>query len=161
MNTTITSLRDIALLREPAYVEFRDRKDAMKRGFAIMLACFLIAGLLVFLISLVNNVRPFGPEQADTFRQEFLQNFEQWQQFGTTDPAMAEFMDQFEQNFEVGLRIAAGVDSIGAPLPRGIAGLFRALGQLVTNALSRSLAILGYGIWVLLFRQADGGQRRR
>ena len=38
MNDMLVLMRDAALLREPALESFRDRKDAMKRGVAILLA---------------------------------------------------------------------------------------------------------------------------
>ena len=157
MNSVLILMRDAALLREPALESFRDRKDAMKRGIAILLACFLIAGSLAALISLVSNVRPFGAEQADQIRQEVLQNFEQYQLFGGANPEAQMFLDQFTQNLELGLRMGVEIASIPAPLPRGIAGFFVALGSWLSTALGRLTAFLAYGIWVLLFAKLLGG----
>lgn len=157
MNSILILMRDAALLREPAMEAFRDRSDAMKRGVLILLACFLIAGSLAGLISLVNNVRPFGPEQADQIRQEVFQGFEQFQLFGGMDPQSQEFLDQFTQNFESGLRMGVEIAALPAPLPRGIAGFFMALGGWMTTAFGRLLAFLAYGVWVLLFAKLLGG----
>lgn len=156
MNSVLILMRDAALLREPAMEAFRDRKDAMKRGLAILLACFLIAGSLAGLINLVNHVRPFGPEQADQIRQEVLQGFEQFQ-FQGIDPQAQVFLDQFTQNFESGLRMGVEIASVPAPLPKGVAGFFTALGGWLTTAFGRLTAFLAYGIWVLLFAKLLGG----
>ncbi|MCB0206334.1 MAG: YIP1 family protein [Anaerolineae bacterium] len=157
MNDMLILMRDTALLREPAMEAFRDRKDAMKRGVAILLACFLIAGSLAGLISLVNHVRPFGPEQADRIRQEVLQGFEQFQFYGAMDPDAQAFLDQFTQNFESGLRMGVEIASLPTVLPKGIAGFFTALGGWLTTAFGRLTAFLAYGIWVLLFAKLMGG----
>ncbi|MEZ4767781.1 MAG: YIP1 family protein [Caldilineales bacterium] len=157
MNDMLILMRDAALLREPAMEAFRDRKDAMKRGVAILLACFLIAGSLAGLINLVSNVRPFGPEQADQLRQEVMQGFEQFQFYGAMDPNAQAFVDQFTQNFESGLRMGVEIASLPTTLPKGIAGFFTALGRWLTTAFGRLTAFLAYGIWVLLFAKLMGG----
>ena len=157
MNSVLILMRDAALLREPALETFRDRKDAMKRGIAILLACFLIAGSLAALISLVSHVRPFGAEQADQIRQEVLQGFEQFELSGAMDQDAQLFIDQFKENLESGLRMGVEIASIPAPLPRGIAGFFAALGGWLTTAFGRLTAFLAYGIWVLLFAKLLGG----
>ena len=157
MNDMLVLMRDAALLREPALESFRDRKDAMKRGVAILLACFLIAGSLAAVINFVSHVRPFGAEQADQLHQEVLQNFDQYQFFGGTSPEAQMFLDQFTQNFESGLRMGVEIASIPTPLPRGIAGFFTALGGWLSTAFGRLTAFLAYGIWVLLFAKLLGG----
>ncbi len=157
MKEMLILMRDAALLREPAMEAFRDRKDAMKRGVAILLACFLIAGSLAGLINLVNNVRPFDAEQADQIRQQFSQSFDQMEFYGTMDPNAQVFLDQFSQDFETGLRMGVEIASVPAPLPKGVAGFFTALGGWVTTAFGRLMAFLAYGIWVLLFAKLLGG----
>jgi len=158
MSALLTTLRDIALLRTPAYEQWRDRPDAMKRGVLVLLACFLVAGSLAAAIGFVNNVQPVSVEDADQFRNEFQRNMEQWQQFmPQQDPFMQEFMDQFLDNFESGFRIGAAIDSLDTPLPRGLARGFQALGGWLSTALGQMGAWLAYAIWVLLFAKLLGG----
>lgn len=158
MSALLTTLRDIALLRTPAYEQFRDRPDAMKRGVLILLVCFLIAGSLASAIGFVVSVRPVNQEDADQFRDEFQRNMEQWQQLmPQQDPAMQMFMQQFLDNFESGFRIGAAVDSLDTPLPRGLARGFQALGGWLSSALGQMGAWLAYAIWVLLFAKLLGG----
>lgn len=157
MNSILILMRDAALLREPAMEAFRDRADAMKRGVAILLACFLIAGSLAGLINLVNQVRPFNAEQADQIRQQFSQTFDQMEFFGALDPNAQAFLDQFTQDFESGLRMGVEIASLPSPLPKGVAGFFSALGRWLTTAFGQLMSFLAYGVWVLLFAKLLGG----
>jgi len=146
------------LLRTPAYEQFRDRKDAMKRGVLILLACFLLAGSVASVVSFVNAMRPVSVEEADQFRQEFQRNMELWQQFmPQQDEFSQQFMEQFFDNFESGFRIGASIDSLETPLPRGLARWFQALGAWVTGALGHLGGFLAYAVWVLLFARLMGG----
>jgi hypothetical protein len=158
MSALLTTLRDIALLRTPAYEQWRDRPDAMKRGVLVLLVCFLVAGSLAAAVGFVNSVQPVSLEDADQFRNEFQRNMEQWQQFmPPQDPFMQEFMDQFLDNFESGFRIGVAIDSLDTPLPRGLARWFAALGSWLSSALGQLGAWLAYAIWVLLFAKLMGG----
>lgn len=158
MSALMTTLRDILLLRTPAYEQFRDRKDAMKRGVLILLVCFLVAGSAAFIVDFVNSVRPISMEDADQFRQEFQRNMELWQQFMPQDDQFRQqFMEQFFDNFESGFRIGVAIDSLDTPLPRGLARWFEALGAWLTSALGHLGGWLAYAIWVLLFAKLLGG----
>lgn len=158
MNALFSTMRDIVLLRTPAYEQFRDRPDAMKRGVLVLLVCFLVAGSVASAIGFVGAVRPLNLEEADQFRQEFQRSMEQWQQsMPQQDPTVQAFMEQFLDNFESGFRIGAAIDSLDTPLPRGLARAFQALGGWVTGALGHLGAWLAYAIWVLLFAKLLGG----
>lgn len=158
MNQLLSMVRGVILLDTPTYERLRDRKDAMKRGVLILLVCFLVAGLSTFLITLVDNVRPFTVEQADEVRQQVEETFQQVQEFMPPGDEFSQiFADQFMENFEAGLRIGAAVDSIKTPLPRGLTGLFVSVGTWVTRAFAHLGAWLAYGIWVLLFAKLMGG----
>jgi hypothetical protein len=158
MSALLATLRDIVLLRTPAYEQFRDRPDAMKRGVLILLACFLVAGSLASAIGFVNDVRPLSLEDADQFRDEFQRNMELWQQFAPPQDAfMQQFMDEFLDNFESGWRIGVAIDSLDTPLPRGLARWFEALGGWLSSALGHLGGWLAYAVWVLLFAKLMGG----
>lgn len=158
MSTLVSTLRGILLLDQATYERFRDSKDAMKKGVLILLVAFLLAGSLQFLVDLANNIRPFGAEEAAEFKEEFLQGFEQWQQFMPQDEEFRQvFMDQFLQNFEVGLSMGVAIDALPTPLPKGIARFFETLGAWLTKTFSHLGAWLAYAIWVLLFAKLLGG----
>jgi hypothetical protein len=158
MKALLITLRDIALLRTPAYEQMRDRKDAMKRGVLILLACFLLAGSAAFVMNFVNIARPVSMEDADLFREEFQQNMDLWRQFmPQQDEFSQQFMEEFFENFESGFRIGVAIDSLDTPLPRGLARWFAALGSWVTGALGHLGGWLAYAVWVLLFAKLLGG----
>jgi hypothetical protein len=158
MNQLLSMIRGVILLDTATYERLRDRKDSMKRGVLILVVCFLIAGSSVFLVNLVNNLRPFGAEQADEVRQQIEQTFEQFQPFMQQGGEFSQiFMDQFMENFESGLQMGAAIDSIKTPLPRGFTALLTSTGAWVTQVFAHLAAWLAYGLWVLLFAKLMGG----
>lgn len=158
MNPLLSMLRGVVLLDTATFERLRDRKDSMKRGVLILVVCFLIAGSSAFLVNFVNNLRPFGVEQADAVRQQIEQTFEQLQPFMQQGDEFGQiFTDQFMENFEAGLRIGTAIDSLKTPLPRGITALFESTGVWITQVFARLAAWLAYGIWVLLFAKLMGG----
>ncbi len=147
------------MLRTPAYEQWRDRPDAMKRGVLVLLVCFLMAGSVASAIGFVNNVRPVSLEDADQFRNEFQRNMEQWQQFmPQQDPFMQMFMDAVPGQLRVGLPHRRGHRQPGHP-PAARPGprLCRRLGGWLSGALGQMGAWLAYAIWVLLFAKLLGG----
>jgi hypothetical protein len=158
MSALLTTLRDIALLRTPAYEQWRDRPDAMRRGVLVLLVCFLVAGSLAAAIGFVNSVQPLSLEDADQFRNEFQRNMDMWQQFmPQQDEFSQQFMQEFFENFESGFRIGVAIDSLDTPLPRGLARWFTALGGWLSSALGHLGGWLAYAVWVLLFAKLLGG----
>lgn len=158
MNALLISLRDIALLRTPAYEQARDRKDAMRRGVLILLVCFLLAGIGASINRYIVAVRPAGMEEMDLFREEFQRNMELWQQtMPQQDGPSQLFMEQFRDAFVSGIRMVTAVDTLATPLPRGLARGFAALGGWVTGALGHLGGWLAYAVWVLLFARLMGG----
>jgi hypothetical protein len=158
MNQFLSMVRGVILLDTGTYEGLRDRKDAMKRGVLILLVCFLIAGSSAFLVSLVDNIRPFTLEQADQVQQQVEESFQQALQFMPPGDEFTQmFMDQFMENFKSGLGIGVAIDSIKTPLPRGVAGFFVSVGGWVTQTFAHLGAWLAYGSWVLLFAKLLGG----
>lgn len=158
MNALLIHLRDIALLRTPAYELARDRKDAMRRGVLILLACFLLVGVGATISRYLGAVSPAGMEEMDLFQEEFQRNMELWQQtMPQQDGPSQLFMEQFLETFESGFRIGVAIDSLETPLPRGLARGFQALGGWVTGALGHLGGWLAYAVWVLLFAKLMGG----
>ena len=158
MSAFLATLRDIVLLRTPAYEQWRDRPNAMKRGVLVLLVCFLVAGSISSAIGFFASVRPVSLEDGDQFRQEFQRNMEMWQQFmPPQDPMTQAIMDEFLDNFESGWRIGVAIDSLETPLPRGLARWFEALGGWLSGALGNLGFFLAYAVWVLLFAKLLGG----
>ncbi len=153
MDTIIELVRGVVTLDEKTYHTFLTSENVMKRGFLILLACFLIGTFPVFGQNLINNIQGFTPEAASQFQEQFLTIFEQFQPPGADD----EFSEQFKENFLVSMNIGVEIDALSTPLPRPIAAFFRALGAWLNAVLRVVGPWLGYGTFVLLFAKlADG-----
>lgn len=159
MNDIIPLFRGVLLLDLKTYEAFIDRKDAMKRGILILLACFLVAGSIVFVMDLLDNLRPFDETAAAQMQADFEQGINTFLQFSPQSDEFTQlFIDQFLENFRVGLQIAQDIDALPTRLPRPVGGFFEALGAWVTGAFAHLGAWLTYAIWVLLFARLLGGR---
>ncbi len=151
-------LRGAALLDEQTFIDIRDSKNAFRTGVTLLLLIFLVAGSLQFVVDLVDHLRPFTPEAAETFQNDFLGGFEQWQQFmPSQDPNFQIFMDQFRENFRIGVNIGVEIDQMPRPLGRGLGIFFETLGGWLSHPLGKLGGWLAYSIWVLLFARLLGG----
>lgn len=158
MNGWLQTLKNVALLDTPTFEALLERKNLMKRGVLTLLACFLIAGSIAAVVNYTISVRRVTGEQADQIQQQIEQGMQMFEQsMSTQEPAAAEFMQQFMDNFTVGMRMGMEIDNLETPLPRGLARLLAALGDWVSGAFSHLGSWLGYSIWVLLFAKWLGG----
>lgn len=77
MNALLIHLRDIALLRTPAYELARDRKDAMKAWRADLAGLFPAGRRRRHYQPIPRGaVSPAGMEEMDLFQEEFQRNME-------------------------------------------------------------------------------------
>ena len=154
MDVFMATIRGVLTLDEVTFRAFLKSENAMKRGFLIMLICFLIGTFRVFGESLISSIRGFTPDLADDFRSQFVTMFEQFQ-----PPDMGnEDVEQFLDDFLIGVNIGVDIDALPTPLPRPIAAFFTALGAWVTAAVRGIGPWLSYGVIVLLFAKLAGGR---
>ena len=155
MENTIAVLRGVISLDEQTYRDFLTSKDVMKRGFLILLACFLIAGLPVFGQRFISAYRGFEPEVVQGVQEQMTTLFSFMQMPEGFDE---EFMRQFQQNFQIGMDIGQQLDELPTPLPRVISAFLQALGAWISATISPIGPWLGYGILVLLLAKMAGGR---
>lgn len=160
MKDLLRFARDILLFRDEAYVEHAHRADVMRRGLMILVVVTLVAGLVSFLINLVQGLRPVNVEAE---RQEVEQAFEQ---FAGTIEMLEPYLDvppdfdpqeMFEYvrpQLEMGFEIAA----LPTPLPKVLGRVLEALGAFLSQPFGRLASWMGYTIWVLLFAKLLGGK---
>lgn len=159
MNSLVSTLRQIVALRTPAYEQFRDHKDAMRRGVMILLACALLAGIVNFAWRYVTSLRPINAEVAEQFNQNFSQSMELWQQLTPEQNTQVQaVMKTWTETMQRAFTMASDIDHLETPLPRGIARFFAALGGWVTGAFSHLGLWLMYSTVVLLLAKLMGGQ---
>jgi hypothetical protein len=153
MSSLLGTLARTVILDDSAYQEWRERPNLFLRGIVLILIITLVAGLITFAVNLVQGVRPVRP--ADV-REQVSEGFEQMFQFNPAmqDPEARKFM---EGMIDVIVPMAVDIASIEAPLPRGITGLFEAVGSWLSRALAAITGWLAYGALVLIAANLLGG----
>jgi hypothetical protein len=150
-----TWLRTV-ILDDAAYREWRETPNLFWRGIVLIVVVTLVAGLVSFGVNLVNGVKPVNVVNVE---QEVRDAFEQQFRFNPVyqDP---EVRNMVEQIMSVVIPMSSDLSQVPSPLPRGIAGFFRALG----GWLSRPLAAIGgwllYGALVLVAVNLLGGSAK-
>ncbi|MEA3336402.1 MAG: Yip1 family protein [Chloroflexota bacterium] len=157
MDNLTTYLKGILTLDTATYERMRDSSDAMKKGIYIFVIAFLIAGSLQFVVSFVDNLQPFGPEEANEIKAQIEQQMTMMQQFAPPDEEGQFALDMMMDNLDAGLTIGSEIDSLETPLPRPIARFFQSFGAWLSRPFSRLAMWMFYGIWVLLFAKLLGG----
>lgn len=158
MSALLPLLRGILVLDQGVFERLRDSKHAMRTGIITLLVVFLIAGSLQFLVSVVNNVRPFTAQEAGDVQAQARQFIEPLlQRLPETDPAAQAMLDQFLQNLDAGTQMGVEIDSLRTPLPRFVSRSLQSIGVWVSQPFAHLAAFLFYSIWVLLFAKLLGG----
>jgi hypothetical protein len=155
MSAMFRTLLRTVILDSSAYEDWHERPNLFVRGIVLIAIVSLVAGLLVFAVDVVNRVKPVD---AAKIQQELQKGFDSQYQW---NPALKNLPP--EVRAMIGQQIAiigpmvADLAKIEAPLPRGVSGLFEAVGAY----LSRVLAALGgwmlYGALVLVAVNLLGG----
>jgi hypothetical protein len=158
MGSLVNTLFRTVILDTAAYEEWRERPNLFLRGIVLIMAVSLVAGLVSFAVDLVNRVRPVDmnriQEEIDrSLEQQFRWN-PAWQDM---DPEAREMM---EEMMDVIVPMIRDLVSIEAPLPRGIAGFFQALGSWISRALGAIGGWLFYGALVLVAVNLLGGSAK-
>lgn len=157
MREILSLMRGTLTLDQATFERLRDSQDAMRRGVLLALAIFLVAGSLQAAVNLVAALRPLAvPEAADVQRQ-ITDTLETLLETLPEDSPARQTLDTFRRNLEVGLKLAAEVQALETPLPRGVSRTLPVLGGWLSQPLARLAAFLAYGVWVLLFAKLMGG----
>lgn len=152
-----TVLRTV-ILDDSAYEDWRERPNLFLRGIILIAIVILIAGIISFTVNLVNLAR--APD-LDQIEDQIRMGFEQQFRF---NPGMQnlppEVREMFDQTLEVIIPMVKDIASVEAPLPRGITGLFQAVGMYLTRVFSALAGWLFYGALVLIAVNLLGGSAK-
>jgi hypothetical protein len=171
MKAWFRDIIDALLLRSTALARVASRPDAFLRGFLVILAVGLVAGLP----EVVGDVvRGFGapaviePSDVQLDLVEPLAAIRAWMHSsGLPQGMIDQILVQIEENVRVAGSIAAQVQLADTILPRPLAQGFIALGAWLSRPFANSslplttvtLATwLGYGVWVMLAAKLLGGR---
>jgi hypothetical protein len=144
------------ILDDDAYQGWRERPNLFLRGIVLILIVTLIAGIITFAVSLVNQTKPVDELEI---RESIEQSFEMQERFNPAwqDP---EARKMIEGMVDVIVPMVIDITQIEAPLPRGIVGLFQAVGSWVSRAAAAIGGWLAYGALVLIFVNLLGGSAK-
>ncbi len=158
MSEMLGTLLRTVILDDSAYQEWRERPNLFLRGIVLIAIVILVAGLIVFAVSLVNLVR--APD-LDQIEEQIRQGFEMSSRF---NPAMQdlppEVQEMMDGIIEVIVPMVSDLSQIEAPLPRGISGLFQATGAYLSRVLAALGGWLFYGVLVLIAANLLGGSAK-
>jgi len=170
MSAWLRTLWNGILLREPAFADLRDHRNAFWYGLAIIAAVALLIHLptLVGGVSAALRAQPVAVEM-DQAMSELEQAIQQLRPLfgGMSDEMAGELMAQFKDGLRLGFEIAGKVETLPTYLPKPADRTLQAIGRWVSQPFAGggfplanvSLgAWLGYGIWVMLFAKLLGGR---
>ncbi len=156
MSNLLSTLARTLLLDETAYQEWRERPNLFLRGIVLIVLVSMIAGLLSFMITLWNEVRPIN---ATAIGEEIQRSLEMQSRFNPSlrDPevqkAVTEIMDTI-------VPMISDIADVPTPLPRGIGGFLRSLGRWLSQAAVAIGGWLFYGALVLIAANLLGGSAK-
>lgn len=156
MGGLVNTLFRTLLLDDEAYQEWRERPNLFLRGIVLIIVISLVAGLVSFAVTLVQNVNPVNMAQIE---DEIQQSFDLQYQYnpGWQDPEMREMM---EEMIDVIIPMITDITEIEAPLPHSITGFFQAIGGWLSRAFSAIGGWLLYGALVLIAVNLLGGSAK-
>ncbi len=149
MGNLLSTVFRTIILDDAAFEEWRERPNLFVRGILLIVAVSLVAGLVSFAIGFVDNVTSVDP-------REIKEAIEQSFQFNPAyqDP---EFREMMEELMDTLVPMIVEISEVEAPLPRGIAGFFQAVGGWLSGALRSIGGWLFYGALVLVVANLLGG----
>ena len=154
MRDRLRMIRDILLLRDEAFQEFKTSPRVFERGLLIVLVVALLVGLVNLAAGLISDLRRL-PVQREQVKRAVIESFQR----GATYPADPELADMIETYIEAGIDIGFDIAALPTPLPRPVGtALQRAGAALSTPFLYLSGWTLFYTVLVLLAAKILGGQ---
>lgn len=163
---------DVARFRTDAYRQLAQRRDAFWRGFLVIVAIALLAGLPSLVTGLAQGAAATEPaSETAAARQAFKQGMEglttALNQFDISDADRAQMLTRVEEGFDLALRISGEVADLPTALPKPVGRLLEQVGGWLSQPFAdgrfplAAAALgtwLGYGVWVMLAAKWLGGR---
>ena len=155
MGGLLNTLWRSVILDDSAFQDWSERPNVFLRGIVLIILVTLVAEIIVFGISLVNQVQPVDLTVIPEEMNRWYETQSQW-----TPEMGPEFRKFWEGTMDVMFPMFRDLSEIKAPLPQGIIGFLNAVG----GWLARSVAALGgwllYGALVLIAVRLLGGKAK-
>lgn len=171
MKAWLHDVLDALLLRGATLARIADRPDAMFRGFVVLVAVALIAGLPVLVGDIIRGFQApvlVEPGDIQSTTGATLNLLRPWLlNSGLPESVIDQTLIMAEDNSALAAALAGQIDQLPTALPRPLARAFSGLGQWLSRPFASSplpLAAaalgtwLGYGIWVMLTARLLGGR---
>jgi hypothetical protein len=171
MKSWLRDLLDALLLRGATLARIADRPDAFFRGFVVLLAVALFAGLPALVGEVVAGFQPPVAVEPGDVQSGIASSLGVVRPYLLNAGVPAAVIDQVLQiadgNSVTVASMTAQIDQLPAALPRPMARAFLGLGHWLSRPFANSplpLAVaalstwLGYGIWVMLVAKLLGGR---
>jgi hypothetical protein len=156
MTQLLGILARTVILDDAAYQEWRERPNLFLRGIVLLLIITLIAGIVTFAVTLIDQTRAPDAAKIRESIQQGLDMQEMWNP-AWDEPEVREAVDGM---VNVIVPMVLEISQVEAPLPRGITGLFQALGGWLSRAMAAIGGWLAYGALVLIFVNLLGGSAK-
>lgn len=150
---------DVLLFRDEAYAQHVARADVLKRGLALLVLVTLLAGLIPFIVNVINDLRLASIEvqrqEAEVGIQEFVKSLDAVRPYLDLPPG---FEEQMTAYMRAGMGIGFDVESLPTRLPKPVGRVLQDLGAFLSLPFSRLAGWMGYALWVLLVAKLMGGR---
>lgn len=167
MSAWINMLRGGLVLDTATFLQLRERRDAVMRGFLFIVVIALLAGFPAFVLSFARGAQAHPLSEAETGQvmAELQQALDQMSPvLGGLPPGLT---DAIRENVRIGVSIAQQIQQLPRPLPLALGEMLQAIGAWLSVPFARGLVPLGlaslatwlgYGTWVLLAGRLLGGR---
>ncbi len=150
---------DVLLFRDEAYVQHVARADVLKRGLALLVLVTLLAGLIPFIVDVINDLRlptiETQQQEAEVGIQEFAKSLDAVRPYLDLPPG---FEQEIIAYMRIGMGIGFDIESLPTQWPEPVGRVLQDLGAFLSLPFSRLAGWMGYSLWVLLVAKLMGGR---
>lgn len=150
---------DVLLFRDEAYAQHVARADVLKRGLALLVLVTLLAGLIPFIVDVINDLRlptiETQQQEAEVGIQEFAKSLDAVRPYLDLPPG---FEREIIAYMRIGMGIGFDIESLPTQWPEPVGRVLQDLGAFLSLPFSRLAGWMGYSLWVLLVAKLMGGR---
>ncbi len=150
---------DVLLFRDEAYAQHVARADVLKRGLTLLVLVTLLAGLVPFIVNVINDLRlpaiEIRRQEAEADIQEFAKSLDAIRPYLDLPPGFEKQMIAYNK---AGMGIGFGIESLPTRWPKPVGRVLQDLGAFLSLPFSRLAGWMGYALWVLLVAKLMGGR---
>jgi len=149
-------IRDILLLKDEAFGEFKASPRVFERGLLIVIVVALLVGVVNSAAGLISDLRQLSVEpQRQRVKQEAIEGFERGAASARLSPELADIIKTY---MEAGIDIGFDIAALPTPLARPVGTILQKVGAALSFPFPYLSGWLLYTLLVLLAAKILGGQ---